>query len=166
MAYIATTSGGVPTAVAQPTLTTAFVGAVHVDSPIEVDSLSYRSAGFGSANAVMRIAIYTDNGIRIINVTDAIGTGSGQRNVAVSPAAMLAPGNYYFFCCLASGDTATNMTLYNTFTLFTSPGAGDFDLEGDHGIAGGNAPSIINFTGITTPKEDRTLILRLDGVAS
>ena len=153
-------------AVFRATDITASVGLIHIDSPIEVDSLSYKILLAGSNPVTIRIAIYTDNGIRVINVTDSPNAATGQRNVAVSPAVMLDPGHYYTFYSRTSGATGPAIFHFQTQNLFTSPGAGDFDLEGVITVVGGAAPAIFGFTGITATAVDRTLILRLDGVAS
>ena len=161
-------SSGVPVVDnVRPTLTNAFVGLVHVESPIETDSLSYRHSSGGTANAVIRIAIYTDNGIKIVDVTDAVGAAAaGRLDVVVSPAVMMEPGNYYFFFCLASGSLAPFLHLYHTFNLFGAPSADQWDLEGNLTIIGGVAGPLVDFRIITTPTVDRTPVLRLDGVLS
>ncbi len=168
VAYTATTSAGSPVAGVLITNVSATVGLVTVEAPIEVDSISYRHSGGGAAGTIVRIAVYSDNGLLLINETDAVGTaGAGQRNVAVSPITVLEPGCYYFFACRTEATGGTFIIqCYNTFTLFASPGASDYDIEGSLTVAGGVAPPIVNFTSITTPAEDRTPIFRLDGILS
>jgi len=143
--------------------TTAGLGLVNVPAPIEVNRISYNVTVAGSANAVMRFAIYSEDGQqKIIDVTDAVGAATGVRTFTFT-AAWLGPGNYYILFCLSSGDTGPTVNTYTTRDEWPTGAAGEPDVEGNHTVVGGAAPATFDPTAITTPFRNSTLYCRLDG---
>ena len=147
-----------------PDATNANVGAVRIDAAIEVSLFSYRATVAGSANAVTRFALYSvDGATQFFNVTDAVGAGTGTREVTISPTVFLFPGIYYILDCLSSGTTSPQMSHWTTSDVLVTGGTGEPDLEGLLTITGGAAPATIDPTALTTPASNRTLLFRLDG---
>lgn len=145
--------------------TSGMVGAVFLHAPIFADRITYFPNGGGSANAVIRIALYTEDGQRRLrNVTDAVGAAAaGERSITFG-AIDLPPGNYYVFACLASGTTSPALVVYNTGTAFGAGLSGEPDMEGRIVISGGNAPATFDPTAMPVVAPDMTIVFRLDGV--
>ena len=161
-------SGATVTSAALST-TSAMVHLVCLHGSILASRLTYNVVGAGAnADNVVRVAIYSEDGKRrVVNVTDAVGVGTGQRTVTFTPV-LLEQGNYYVMICLASG-TGAGPTVSVLATLnfgITGPVATEPDVSGDLTITGGAAPATFNPTAITTPADDRCVALRLDGAQS
>jgi len=158
--------GGAATAVL-PTTTSSFVGLVTLECAISVKTLSYSvSADAVGAGQVVRLAVYDESGQnKLIDVTDAVGTNTGVRDVTVSPSVVLPAGNYYFFICSSVNAATTNSTvkLQSTESTFITGAASEPDLEGALTISGGTAPATFDPTAITTPTGSRTPFFRVVG---
>jgi len=133
---------------------------------MELTRLSYRVTVAGAnADNVMRFAIYSEDGQqKFLDVTHAVGTGTGEQTVTFA-AVWLGPGNYYLLACLSSG-TAPGPTFIcwtTDDTVFVAGAAGEPDVEGNHTVVGGAAPATFDPTAITTPFRNSTLYCRLDG---
>ena len=148
---------------AAPTTTSALVGLVRVHSPIVANRVTYFPIGSGSANAVMRLALYReDGGLKLFDVTNAVGDAASGEQTETFTAVFLPPGNYYIFACLASGTTSPAIIVFNTSTAFVAGASGEPDIQGDLTVTAGAAPATFDPTGLTTG-EDKTIAFRLDG---
>jgi len=153
---------GATATTATPTATNAFVGLVQILAPIIADRITYRPTANGSDPAVVRLALYNEDGTRrLINVTDGVDdAGSADRSVTF-PRTHLKIGNYYIFACLSSGATSPPIITYNTADSLSTGASGELDLEGHITVTGGVAPETFDPTSITGAA-DETIAFRLD----
>jgi len=131
--------------------TTAHLGVVRIPRPITITRILYNIGAGGGANAVVRIALYTEDGqTRIFNVTDACGAATGIRPIDI--AATIEAGNYILFICHSvyhtSAKTITRFVYDVTFC--SADYAGYADLSGTLTIVGGAAPATISPNAYTT----------------
>lgn len=146
--------------------TTAWVGAVEVVAPISVNSINWRVAlASVGAGQVVRIALYTSTGAtNVLDVTDAVGIGTGLREVAVSPSVVLQPGIYYVLICSSTDAASSNVgpVCWNIVSAWHTSTAGAPRLTGTYTIVAGAAPATIDPTLITSGAA-RTLAVSLYG---
>ena len=85
-----------------PTTTNAFVGMVRIHSPIVAKRISYFPNGSGSNPAVVRLALYREDGqLKYFDVTDAVNNAAGALRSVTFDGVFLSPGNYYILACLS-----------------------------------------------------------------
>ncbi len=155
---------GSTAATATPTTTSALVGLVELQSPIIADRITYFGNGGGSNPAVVRLALYNEDGKRKLrDVTDAVNNAAAAERSVTFARIHLPPGNYYILACLSSGATSPPFVVYNTSTVFTTGASGEPDIEGNLTITGGAAPATFDPT-VLSVAADRTAVFRLDGV--
>ena len=147
--------------------TTMYVGHVVVPEGISVKEIVYNvSAAAVGAGAIIRVAVYSEDGARkLIDVTEATGTNSGNRAIAISPSVLL-PGRAYYACILLQTLAATTqptILMHATDSTFnTTPTASQPVLGGTLVISGGIPPATIDPTAITAVA-NRVPYLRLTG---
>ncbi len=149
-----------------PTQTSAFVFQVYLVAPIHVTGFMYNiTSGGANADNEMRIAIYTHDGAdKIMDHVDTVGTATGTRNMDVTDFWMW-PGHYYVFVCQKTGTGAgSTVSLWTSNNIFISgAGLSGADVGGNLTITGGAADATIDPTAITTPGDDKAIVLRLFG---
>ena len=123
-------STGALTSVAINSLTTRRAGLINIPTRITVNQLSYNVAAVTTAGT-SKICVYSEDGnTKLIDVTS--GTNAlGTRNVTVSPAVTLDPGNYYVVtgCATTCNITVSHFTT-TALTMLTTPPAGKKRYEG------------------------------------
>ena len=131
------------------TTTTAWAIAVMVNAAIEIVRLTYFvPVAATGAGQVIRWALYSEDGqTKYFDVTDAIGTNSGKRTVAVSNV-FIEPGTYYLFVCSQTNAATTNSTVrfVSINNEFNNSGStnNDYVEFGTLVITAGAAPATIN----------------------
>ena len=150
---------------ATPTQTLAFVGLVELQAPILADRITYFPNGGGSDPAVVRLALYSEDGQqKLIDVTDAVANAAGATRSITFTSVQLSLGNYYILACLSSGATSPALIVFTTGTAFSAGASGEPDVEGHITISGGVAPATFDPTTLSAAHEDKTIVFRLDGV--
>ncbi len=147
------------------TNTVGRVGIFTNPTPFRLKKIVYNVEVAGSADAVVRLALYRAGGpfnLPETDITDAVGTATGVRVVTLPSLFFLAPGQYYIFITLSSGTTGPTVSMWQSstgVTLFRDVNATDDRVqEGTVVVTAGAAP---NPLGTITGAADSTLIAEL-----
>jgi len=132
----------------------AHLGVIIVPRPITVKDIQYNIGAGGGANAIVRLALYTEDGqTKLIDVTDACGANTGVRTFAITPDLALEAGNYIIWIAHSVYHTSAKTVYRYTYdTTLEAHVAGEADLSGTLTIAGGigEAPATITIDGFTS----------------
>lgn len=162
-AFTATASG-----VSALTDSVGLIGRFSVRERVVFRYWSYYVNGAGSANAVVRGAVYSGDGqTKHMDDTHAVGASTGVQTVDLGGGneVTLEPGDYYFFICLSTGTTGPVVNVWDTSTLDlinqNVPG-GQPVLEGTVSVTSGAAPATVDTDADISGSLKKTLFARLD----
>ena len=148
-----------------PAVGTGVIGHVCLTAPITVTQLRYNVAGAGvGGTCTVRCVVYQEDGqVLLINVTEALNTGTGVRTITLGAAVYLKPGNYYFGVGLSATTHATqpSVSVWSTNDTYMDGGASQLDLEGTVTWTAGAAPSTFNPEADITATADRVPFFNL-----
>ncbi len=147
-----------------PSTTAAIVGLVCLTSSIVANRITYFPTGSGADPTVMRLALYREDGqLKLFDVLNEVDDAASGEQTETFKAVFLSPGNYYIFCCVASGGVGPAIIVFNTGTAFVAGASGEPDIQGSFTVTSGVAPATFDPTALSSGFADKTIAFRLDG---
>lgn len=150
--------------------TVGHIGRFSIRERLVFRKWSYVVGVAGSADAVLRFAIYSGDGqTKLLDATHAVGSATGPQTVDEGGGneVTLEPGDYYVFVCMSSGTTGPQLKEWSTTTqdlLNQNVPSGEPVFEGTVSVTSGAAPATVNTGTDISGSAIKTAFARLDEV--
>ncbi len=146
--------------------TVGLTGRFRLSHRLTFTKLSYIVGNPGSANAILSIGIFSQDGqTQYMDEDDAVADGNGPQTFTFS-AVTLPPGDYYVMVTLSSGTTGPQLKMWDDAAqdlITTNSPASEPVYEGTYVVTAGAIPATFDPDADLTAAVEKTLFLRMDG---